>query len=85
VLEQLTAGEGFGPGENISRRNECDALKPGFGTYGLALDPVQGLTEFAAANKSVATTTVNGRKAMREHSDRGMRNRSRGRRTRARW
>ncbi|NIH77543.1 DUF3558 family protein [Amycolatopsis viridis] len=64
VLEQLTAGQGFGPGENISRRNECDVLKPGFGSYGLALDPVQGLIEFAATNKTVVNTTINGRNAM---------------------
>ncbi|WP_027931623.1 DUF3558 domain-containing protein [Amycolatopsis thermoflava] len=64
VLERLTAGEGFGPGENISRRNECDVLKPEFGTYGLALDPVQGLDEFASSNSGVVTLTINGRDAM---------------------
>ncbi|GAB3570277.1 hypothetical protein GCM10027445_23510 [Amycolatopsis endophytica] len=65
VLEQLTAGEGFGPGENISKRNECDVLKPEYGSYGLALDPVQGLSEFAAANTGVVDISVNGRDAMR--------------------
>lgn len=64
LLEQLTAGQGFGPGENISRRNECDALKPEFGTYGLALDPVQGLSEFATTNTAVANISINGRDAM---------------------
>ncbi|UQS23465.1 DUF3558 domain-containing protein [Amycolatopsis thermalba] len=64
VLEQLTAGQGFGPGENISRRNECDVLKHEFGTYGLALDPVQGLREFAETSDGVVETSVNGRKAL---------------------
>ncbi|NIH77545.1 DUF3558 domain-containing protein [Amycolatopsis viridis] len=64
IVEQITAGQGFGPGENISRRNECDVTKFDFGTYGLALDPVQGLTEFARANANVVTLTVNEREAM---------------------
>ena len=64
LVEQLTSGQGFGPGENISRRNECDATKFDFATYGLALDPVQGLTEFAAANDSVVNLSINGRNAM---------------------
>jgi len=64
VLDDLYAGEGFEPGENKSRRNECGVLKPGFGSYGLALDPAQGLAEFAATNEGVVDTTVNGRPAM---------------------
>ncbi|WP_020416563.1 DUF3558 family protein [Amycolatopsis sp. ATCC 39116] len=64
VLEQLTAGEGFGPGENISRRNECDVSKSGFGTYGLALDPVQGLREYRETNDAVTEVSVNGRNAL---------------------
>ncbi|GHE93504.1 hypothetical protein GCM10017786_27840 [Amycolatopsis deserti] len=64
VLEQLTAGQGFGPGENISRRNECDVSKSRFGTYGLALDPVQGLREYREANDAVTETSVNGRDAL---------------------
>ncbi|GAB3570267.1 hypothetical protein GCM10027445_23480 [Amycolatopsis endophytica] len=64
VLEQLTAGQGFGPGENISRRNECDVLKHEFGTYGLALDPVQGLREYAETTEGVVETSVNGRAAL---------------------
>ncbi|MEU0468401.1 DUF3558 domain-containing protein [Amycolatopsis sp. NPDC006131] len=64
VLEQLTAGEGFGPGENISRRNECDVSKSEHGTYGLALDPVQGLREFAENSEGVVETSVNGRNAL---------------------
>ncbi|MEV5299192.1 DUF3558 domain-containing protein [Amycolatopsis methanolica] len=64
VLERLTAGQGFGPGENISRRNECDVLKSEYGTYGLALDPVQGLREFAETSDGVVETSVNGRNAL---------------------
>ncbi|NYI88333.1 hypothetical protein HNR02_001656 [Amycolatopsis endophytica] len=64
VVEQLTTGQGFGPGENISRRNECDATKDDFATYGLALDPVQGLTEFAAANDGEVSLSVNERNAL---------------------
>ncbi|AIJ21974.1 hypothetical protein [Amycolatopsis methanolica] len=64
VLDQLTAGEGFNPGENKSRRNECGATKPEFGTYGLALDPVQGLREFAENSEGVVETSVNGRNAL---------------------
>lgn len=64
VLDQLTAGQGFNPGENKSRRNECGATKPGVSTYGLALDPVQGLREFAETSDGVVSTTVNGRAAM---------------------
>lgn len=64
VLDQLTAGEGFNPGENKSRRNECGATKPEFGTYGLALDPVQGLREFAEFSDDEVETSVNGRAAL---------------------
>ncbi|WP_208401527.1 DUF3558 domain-containing protein [Amycolatopsis viridis] len=64
VLDQLVQGEGFSPGENKSRRNECGATKPGVSTYGLALDPVQGLREFTETNDSVVRTSVNGRDAL---------------------
>ncbi|MDQ0376345.1 DUF3558 family protein [Amycolatopsis thermophila] len=64
VLDQLNAGQGYEPGENKSRRNECDATKPGVMGNGLALDPVQGLREFAATNKDVVDLTINGRRAM---------------------
>ncbi|MDQ0376347.1 DUF3558 domain-containing protein [Amycolatopsis thermophila] len=64
VLDQLTAGQGFNPGENKSRRNECGATKPDFGAYGLALDPVQGLREFAETTEGVVETSVNGRAAL---------------------
>ncbi|MDQ0378089.1 DUF3558 domain-containing protein [Amycolatopsis thermophila] len=63
-MEQLTADQGFGPGENISSRNECDVTKYDFATYGLALDPVQGLPEFAAANEGEVSLSVNGRDAL---------------------
>ncbi|GAB3570285.1 hypothetical protein GCM10027445_23530 [Amycolatopsis endophytica] len=64
VLNQLAAGQGFNPGENKSRRNECGATKPGSAAWGLALDPVQGLSEFAEANAEVVDAVVNGRKAL---------------------
>ncbi|GHF09650.1 hypothetical protein GCM10017786_48990 [Amycolatopsis deserti] len=64
VLDQLYAGQGFNPGENKTRRNECGILKPQFGSYGLALDPSQGLSEFAAANTEVQDISINGRNAM---------------------
>ncbi|OXM62235.1 MULTISPECIES: DUF3558 domain-containing protein [Amycolatopsis] len=64
VLDQLVAGQGFNPGENKSRRNECGATKREFGTYGLALDPTQGLGEFAQTNDAVQSVSVNGRDAM---------------------
>ncbi|MDQ0378085.1 DUF3558 domain-containing protein [Amycolatopsis thermophila] len=64
LLEQLNAGQGFNPGENKTRRNECGALKPGFASYSLVLDPVQGLEEFAATNTGVVNTSINGRDAM---------------------
>ena len=64
VLDQLVAGDGFDPGENKSRRNECGATKPGVSTYGLALDPVQGLREFSETNDAVESTSVNGRDAL---------------------
>ncbi len=64
VLDQLNAGQGFGPGRNISRRNECTASKPGLGSNGLALDPVQGLAEFRQSDPDATDTTVNGRRAL---------------------
>ncbi|WP_235716329.1 DUF3558 domain-containing protein [Amycolatopsis sp. ATCC 39116] len=64
VLDQLNAGQGFNPGDNISHRNECTATKPGLGSNGLALDPVQGLAEFRETDPDATETTVNGRKAL---------------------
>ncbi|MDQ0379681.1 DUF3558 domain-containing protein [Amycolatopsis thermophila] len=64
VLDQLNAGQGFNPGDNISHRNECTATKPGIGSNGLALDPVQGLAEFRETDPGATETTVNGRKAL---------------------
>jgi hypothetical protein len=64
VLNQLTTGQGFNPGENKSRRNECGATKPGSAAWGLALDPTQGLSEFTEANEDVVDVAVNGRKAL---------------------
>lgn len=64
VLDQLLAGQGFDPGANISRRNECDASKLDFGTYGIALDPGQGLSEYATDNPGAATKSINGRNAL---------------------
>ncbi|GAB3576127.1 hypothetical protein GCM10027445_39700 [Amycolatopsis endophytica] len=64
LLDQLNAGQGFAPGENKSRRNQCTASKPGFATYGLALDSVQGLSEFDAANAGATSISVNGRDGM---------------------
>ena len=65
LLDQLNSGQGFNPGENKSRRNQCIATKPEFATYGLILDSVQGLAEFANTNTNVADISVNGRKAMK--------------------
>lgn len=64
VLDQLLAGQGFDPGDNESTRNECDASKLDFGTYSVALDPTQGLADFAASNPGATQTTINGRNAM---------------------
>ncbi|AIJ20885.1 hypothetical protein [Amycolatopsis methanolica] len=64
ILDQLNEGQGFRPGRNISKRNECTATKMEYGARGLALDPVQGLQEFVAANPGATETTVNGRKAL---------------------
>ncbi|MDQ0378087.1 DUF3558 domain-containing protein [Amycolatopsis thermophila] len=64
LLDQLNAGQGFNPGENKSNRNQCIATKPEFATYGLVLDSVQGLTEFAVTNAGVVNTSINGRNAM---------------------
>nr|WP_243869825.1 DUF3558 domain-containing protein [Amycolatopsis granulosa] len=64
LLDDLTAGQGFNPGENKSPRNQCVAVKPDFASYALALDPVQGLNEFDTANPGATTIPVNGRRAM---------------------
>ncbi|NIH84659.1 DUF3558 domain-containing protein [Amycolatopsis granulosa] len=64
VLDRLNAGQGYAPGENKTRRNECTATKPGAATDSLALDPVQGLNEFAQRNVAAVQTSINGRRAM---------------------
>ncbi|NIH81629.1 DUF3558 domain-containing protein [Amycolatopsis viridis] len=64
VLDRLNAGQGYAPGENKTRRNECTATKPGAATDSLALDPVQGLNEFAQRNAAAVQTSINGRPAM---------------------
>ncbi|MEU0468403.1 DUF3558 family protein [Amycolatopsis sp. NPDC006131] len=64
VLDQLNAGQGYNPGEKKTRRNECNASKPGVAGNSLALDPVQGLSEFAQANAGVTDLSINGRPAM---------------------
>ncbi len=71
VLDQLNSGQGFNPGDNISRRNECTATKPGLGSNGLALDPVQGLAAFKQVNPESIDITVNGRKALQEQNPLG--------------
>ncbi|UQS22615.1 hypothetical protein L1857_07170 [Amycolatopsis thermalba] len=63
VLGQLLEGEGFAPGERKTARNECHASKPDYGTYSLALDPVQGLSEYSRQVPGSAPATVNGREA----------------------
>ncbi|WP_156131603.1 DUF3558 domain-containing protein [Amycolatopsis methanolica] len=63
VLEQLVEGEGFGPGERKTARNECHASKPDYGKYSLALDPVQGLAEYARQVPGRAPAAINGREA----------------------
>nr|WP_243869635.1 DUF3558 domain-containing protein [Amycolatopsis granulosa] len=64
VLDQLNAGQGYNPGDNISHRNECTATKPGLGSNGIALDPLQGLAEFKEVNPEATATTVNSRRAL---------------------
>ncbi|MEV5298534.1 DUF3558 domain-containing protein [Amycolatopsis methanolica] len=64
LLDQLNAGEGFRPGRNISKRNECTSTKNEYGARGLALDPVQGLQEFLQTDPNATETTVNGRRAL---------------------
>jgi hypothetical protein len=64
LLDQLNAGQGFVPGENRSARNQCTASKPTFATYSLALDPVQGLDDFAATEPGATGISVNGRDGM---------------------
>ena len=71
VLDQLNAGQGFEPGWNISVRNQCNATKPGFASYALALDGVQGLSEFATANTGVLDISINGRDAMQANASTG--------------
>lgn len=64
LLDQLNAGQGFNPGENKSARNQCVAVKPSFGSYALALDSAQGLSDFASTNNGVVNISINGRAAM---------------------
>lgn len=64
VLDDLLAGQGFEPGENKTRRNECGTLKPDYGGYAIALDPVQGLAEFVVTDPGAVSTKINGRNAM---------------------
>ncbi|GAB3576130.1 hypothetical protein GCM10027445_39710 [Amycolatopsis endophytica] len=71
ILDQLNAGQGFNPGENKSARNQCVALKSGFASYALALDPVQGLSEFAATNTDPLAISINGRDAMQANTPSG--------------
>ncbi|WP_084143773.1 DUF3558 family protein [Amycolatopsis taiwanensis] len=71
VLDQVLAGQGFNPGERKTTRNECGALKPGLGTYGLALDPVQGLVEFTQTDPSAVKIDVNGRNALQATTQTG--------------
>ncbi|WP_431903504.1 DUF3558 domain-containing protein [Amycolatopsis thermoflava] len=71
LLDQLNAGQGFNPGENKSARNQCVAVKPGWGSFALALDPEQGLSEFATANTGVVNTSINGRNAMQAQTTTG--------------
>ncbi|GHF09657.1 hypothetical protein GCM10017786_49000 [Amycolatopsis deserti] len=68
LLDQLNTGQGFNHGENKSARNQCVALKSGFATYALALDSVQGLSEFATTNTGVVETSINGRDAMQANT-----------------
>ncbi|MFD4193873.1 DUF3558 domain-containing protein [Amycolatopsis thermoflava] len=68
LLDQVNAGQGFNPGENKSARNQCVALKSGFASYALALDSVQGLSEFASTNSGVVETSINGRSAMQANT-----------------
>ncbi|GAB3570281.1 hypothetical protein GCM10027445_23520 [Amycolatopsis endophytica] len=65
ALDQLNAGQGYEPGVNKTRRNECGASKPGVSGNSLALDPAQGLSEFAPTNKAVVDLMVKGRAAMK--------------------
>lgn len=72
VLDQLLTGQGFNPGEKVSARNECHASKLDFGTYSIALDPVQGLAEFTSTNPSSVKTSINDRTAMQAQPGEGM-------------
>ncbi|TVT31543.1 DUF3558 domain-containing protein [Amycolatopsis rhizosphaerae] len=71
VLDQVLAGQGFNPGENKSRRNECGALKPGYGDFDLSLDPVQGLAEFTRTDLDAIKIDINGRNAMQATEELG--------------
>ncbi|MDQ0378081.1 DUF3558 domain-containing protein [Amycolatopsis thermophila] len=64
LIDQLNAGQGFNPGENKSARNQCVAVKPSFGSYALAWDSAQGLSDFARTNNGVVNISINGRAAM---------------------
>ncbi|WP_216215576.1 DUF3558 domain-containing protein [Amycolatopsis aidingensis] len=64
VLEELLAGQGFGPLESKTARNECGATKIRYGGVGLALAPTQNLAEFAATTPGATSFQINGRDAM---------------------
>jgi hypothetical protein len=64
VLDQINSGQGFNPGRNVSARNQCTASKPDFGSNSLALDSVQGLSEFSNTDPGAVKITINGRNAM---------------------
>lgn len=64
ILDQLVAGQGFASGTNESARNQCTTSKLNFGAYGIAFDPMQGLSEYSSQNPGATTTTINGRKAL---------------------
>lgn len=72
VLNQLLTTQGFDPGERVSMRNECHASKLDVGTYSLALDPVQGLAEFATTDPNAVKTSINGRNVMKSQDQEGM-------------
>jgi hypothetical protein len=72
VLDQLLAGQGFDPGKNQNKRNECTTSKLNFGAYSIALDSTQGIADFATSNAGATQTAVNGRKAMEFEPSPGM-------------
>jgi len=72
VLDQLLAGQGFHPGENESRRNQCTTSKLNFGAYTIGLDSDQGLDDFSSSNTGATKTSINGRNAMQAEPSPGM-------------